>query len=149
MTAETPSPTWSVERTDGALPAPVLAKLRDLADASAEADGNPPLSEQTLVTLRSEDARGSVTVFSARSAAGSDGAAQDAELAGVAVVVRGTEDGAVLELVVAPDTRAKGVGTALVEAVLAGGFHGLKGWSHGNHAAAADLAARFGFVPVR
>ncbi|KNC19960.1 mycothiol acetyltransferase [Arthrobacter sp. RIT-PI-e] len=132
----------------GVPPAPVLAEVRDLADVSAEADGNPPLAEQTLVTLRSEDARGVVTVFTARSA-GAAGTAQDAELAGVAVVVRGAEDGAVLELVVAPDTRAEGVGTALVEAVLAAGFDGLKGWSHGNHAAAVDLAARFGFEPVR
>ena len=29
------------------------------------------------------------------------------------------------------------------------GFDGLKAWSHGNHEAAADLAARYGYGPVR
>ncbi|MCU1556005.1 MAG: Mycothiol acetyltransferase, partial [Arthrobacter sp.] len=38
---------------------------------------------------------------------------------------------------------------ALIEAVLAEGLDDLRGWSHGNHSAAADLADRFGFAPVR
>ncbi|MGD9961734.1 mycothiol synthase [Nocardioides sp.] len=51
-----------------------------------------------------------------------------------------------LDLAVAPEHRSEGVGTALAaasagEATLA--------WSHGNHPAAARLAARHGFEPVR
>ncbi len=143
MTAAQPLPTWSVERTEGAPGAAVLDDIRRLAAAAVEADGNPPLSEQTLLTLRAQDAGDRLLVLTARTAG-----QQDAELAGVAVVTRGT-DGAVLELVVGPDCRGEGAGTALIEAVLAEGIDDLQGWSHGNHSAAADLAARFGFVPVR
>jgi mycothiol synthase len=144
MTAAQHAPTWSIDRIAGAPAAPVLEEIRRLAAAAVEADGNPPLSEQTLVTLRAQDAGDRLLVFTARTS-GQD----DSELAGVAVVHRSTEDGAVLELVVGPDCRGEGAGTALIEAVLAEGLEGLRGWSHGNHSAAADLADRFGFAPVR
>ncbi|MFJ6001498.1 mycothiol synthase [Arthrobacter sp. NPDC092385] len=144
MTAVEHSPTWSIDRIAGA-PAPaVLGEIRRLAGAAAEADGNPPLSEQTLVTLRAQDAGDRLLVFTARTPG-----PQESDLAGVAVITRGAEDGAVLELVVGPDCRGEGAGTALIEAVLAEGISDLRGWSHGNHSAAADLATRFGFEPVR
>ncbi|RJT83021.1 mycothiol synthase [Arthrobacter cheniae] len=144
MTAAQHTPTWSVDRTAGAPAATVLEEVRRLTAAATEADGNPPLSEQTLVLLRAQEAGDRLLVFTARSAG-----QQDSELVGVAVITRGVEDGAVLELVVGPDCRGEGAGTALIEAVLAEGIGGLRGWSHGNHSAAADLAARFGFGPVR
>ncbi len=144
MTAPQHAPTWSVERRVGAPQAAVLEEIRRLAAAAAEADGNPPLSEQTLVILRTQDAGDRLLVFTARTPG-----EQESELAGVAVITRGVEDGAVLELVVGPDCRGEGAGTALVEAVLTEGIHGLRGWSHGNHSAAADLAVRFGLEPVR
>ncbi|MCU1632861.1 MAG: mycothiol synthase [Micrococcaceae bacterium] len=144
MTAAQHTPTWSVDRTAGAPAAAVLEEVRRLTAAATEADGNPPLSEQTLVLLRAQESGDRLLVFTARSAG-----QQDSELVGVAVITRGVEDGAVLELVVGPDCRGEGVGTALIEAVLAEGIGGLRGWSHGNHSAAADLAARFGFGPVR
>jgi mycothiol synthase len=144
MTAAQHAPTWSVERIAGTPPSPVLAEVRRLADAAAEADGNPPLSEQTLVTLRAEDADDRVLVLTARSAG-----QPDSELSGVAVITRGAEECPVLELVVGPECRGEGVGSALVGAVLAEGIDDLRGWSHGNHAAAAVLAARIGFEPVR
>ncbi|WP_104180832.1 mycothiol synthase [Arthrobacter sp. B0490] len=143
MTAAQPVPTWSVERIAGAPDPAALGDIRRLASAAAEADGNPPLSEQTLLTLRAQDAGDRLLVLAAR-----DAGQQDGELAGVAVI-SGSPDGAVLELVVGPDCRGEGVGTALIEAVLAEGISDLRGWSHGNHSAAADLAARFGFAPVR
>lgn len=144
MTAEQHTPTWSVDHTAGAPAAATLEEIRRLAAAATEADGNPPLSEQTLLTLRASDAVGGLLVFAARTAG-----QLDSELAGVAVVTRSAGEGAVLELVVAPDCRGEGAGTALIEAVLAEGLPGLRGWSHGNHSAAADLAERFGFEPVR
>ncbi len=148
MTAAQHVPTWSVDRIMGAPPAPLSTEVRRLTAAATEADGNPPLSEQTLVTLRAQDAGDRLLVFTVRTAG-----QQDSELAGVAVVTGGvtgdTGEGAVLELVVAPDCRGEGAGTALIEAVLAENITGLRGWSHGNHSAAADLAARFGFRPVR
>ncbi|MHA7208868.1 mycothiol synthase [Arthrobacter sp. MDT1-65] len=142
MTAAQPVPTWSVERIAGAPEPAVLGDIRRLASAAAEADGNPPLSEQTLLTLRAQDAGDRLFVLTARDAGQQDG------LAGVAVI-SGSPEGSVLELVVGPDCRGEGVGTALIEAVLAEGIGDLRGWSHGNHSAAADLAVRFGFAPVR
>ncbi|WP_247826941.1 mycothiol synthase [Arthrobacter antioxidans] len=144
MTAAQHAPTWSVGRIAGAPPTDVVDEVRRLAASAAEADGNPPLSEQTLLTLRAHDAGGRQLVFTART---SD--APDSELAGVAVVTLGSEEGAVLELVVRPDCRGEGAGTALIQAVLAEGISDLRGWSHGNHSAAADLAARFDYAPVR
>jgi mycothiol synthase len=144
MTAAQHTPTWSIDRTAGAPAAAVLEEVRRLTAAATEADGNPPLSEQTLILLRAQESGDRLLVFTARSAG-----QQDSELVGVAVVTRGVEDGAVLELVVGPDCRGEGAGTALIEAVLAEGIDDLRGWSHGNHSAAADLAARFGFGPVR
>ncbi|WP_434993409.1 mycothiol synthase [Arthrobacter sp. Ld5] len=144
MTAAQHAPTWTVGRIAGGPPTDVVEEIRSLAASAAEADGNPPLSEQTLLTLRAHDAGDRLLVFTARTSE-----APDSELAGVAVVTRGSEDGAVLELVVRPDCRGEGAGTALIEAVLAEGITGLRGWSHGNHSAAADLAERFGYAPVR
>ncbi|MHA7281354.1 mycothiol synthase [Arthrobacter sp. TMS2-4] len=144
MTAAQHAPTWTVGRITGTPPLDVVDEIRSLAASAAEADGNPPLSEQTLLTLRSDDADDRLLVLTART---SD--APDSELAGVAVVTLGSEDGAVLELVVRPDCRGEGAGTALIDAVLAEGITGLRGWSHGNHSAAADLAERFGYAPVR
>lgn len=144
MTAAQHTPTWSVERIAGTPSAGTLGEIHRLAAAASEADGNPPLSEQTLVTLRWDATDGHLLVVTARSAVQAD-----SDLAGVAVVTRGAGDGSVLELVVGPDCRGEGAGTALIEAILAEGISDLRGWSHGNHSAAADLAARFGFTPVR
>jgi mycothiol synthase len=56
----------------------------------------------------------------------------------------------VLEIAVHPSYRNQGVATRLVgELQATRGFAGLKAWSHGNHEAAADLAARYGYGPVR
>ncbi|WP_026549155.1 mycothiol synthase [Arthrobacter sp. Br18] len=153
MTATASNPTWTVTRNEGHPESRILEEILALASASAEADGNPPLSEQTLVNLRSRDSGAPrVLVLTARPGAE---AGDDGELAGVAVLSlaaatadTGPESG-VLELVVAPDCRGEGVGTALAEAVRAENIPGLKAWSHGNHPAAADLGARFGLKPVR
>ena len=41
----------------GVADAQLLKDVKALAAAAEESDGNPPLSEQTLVTLRAADAR--------------------------------------------------------------------------------------------
>jgi mycothiol synthase len=148
MTDALPVSPWSVERAVGAPPAPILAELEHLASEAAEADGHPPLSEQTLVTLRSRDADGHVIVLLARTGT-STGTQYDAGPAGAAVLLPDPEGGTVLELVVAPDRRREGAATALIEAVLREGVQGLRSWSHGNHPAAVHLAGRHGFAPVR
>lgn len=147
MTAHTP--TWPILAIDGAPQDGVLADIIGLARAAEDADGNPPLSEQTLVNLRTARRHPeSLLVFATYA---SDGGADDEELAGVAVVslpLTGGRPG-VLELVVRPTYRNQGVGTSLVEALQNHGLPELRAWSHGNHAAAVELASKAGFTPVR
>ena len=72
------------------------------------------------------------------------------DLVGVAVVVEEPDGTGVLEVAVHPSYRNQGVADRLVgELRDTRGFTGLKAWSHGNHEAAAELAARYGYGPVR
>jgi mycothiol synthase len=144
---------WPVLVTQGAVAEQLLRDVRGLAAAAEESDGNPPLSEQTLVTLRAADA-GDHSLLTLALYSPDDGAgeaprtAQD--LAGVAVVVGEPDGTGVLEVAVHPSYRNQGVADRLVQELRdTRGFGGLTAWSHGNHEAAAELAARYGFGPVR
>lgn len=130
----------------------LLRDLTALAAAAEESDGNPPLSEQTLVSLRAAGTGGhsllTLALYSPDSGAGQAGMAQD--LAGVAVVVGAADGTGVLEVAVHPSYRNRGVADRLVQELRdTRGFQGLSAWSHGNHEAAAELAARYGFSAVR
>lgn len=141
---------WPVEVIAGAPEPELLRDIRALVAAAEESDGNPPLSEQTLVELRSPEADADSLLILATYAPEDKSDPSTAEdLAGVAVVV--LEGGAgVLELVVHPNYRNQGVGVLLVDKLKAlRGLEGIKAWSHGNHEAAADLAARYGYRAVR
>lgn len=111
-----------------------------LADAAAEHDGAPPLSEQFRLSARAREHDGVVHLL----ALGPDG-----EVVGYAQS-RAGEDGETPsgELVVAPRARGAGVGTALLAALP----DGIRLWSHAV-GAAADAADGFaearGLVPVR
>ncbi|MET3809441.1 mycothiol synthase [Arthrobacter sp. UYEF3] len=166
---------WPVLTLQGAVDERLLRDVKTLVAAAEESDGNPPLSEQTLVTLRAADV-GPHTVLAlalySPDYAGDD-AAEDSgnesaflrpasaaapprarvrgnDLAGFAVVVEEPDGTGVLEVAVHPSYRNQGVADRLVgELRRVRGFAGLKAWSHGNHEAAADLAARYGYAPVR
>lgn len=149
---------WPVLVTKGAVAEQLLSDVRGLASAAEESDGNPPLSEQTLVTLRAADAGDhsllTLALYSPDDGAGGKpGTAQSAtaqDLAGVAVVVEEPDGTGVLEVAVHPSYRNQGVADRLVRELRdTRGFGGLLAWSHGNHEAAAELAARYGFGPVR
>ncbi|MEO5993012.1 MAG: mycothiol synthase [Arthrobacter sp.] len=147
--------TWPVLAAKGAADPQLLKDVTALAAAAEESDGNPPLSEQTLVTLRAADTGGSVGTTTALTLAlyspdeGSDPATAR-DLAGVAVVIEEPDGTGVLEIAVHPSYRNQGVADRLVgELRSTRGFAGLNAWSHGNHEAAADLAARYGYGPVR
>ena len=137
----------------GAADPQLLKDIKALAAAAEESDGNPPLSEQTLVTLRASDAdAGAHTVLTlalySPDEKSDPATAQD--LAGVAVVIEEPDGTGVLEIAVHPSYRNQGVADRLVgELKKTRGFTGLKAWSHGNHEAAAELAARYGYGPVR
>lgn len=146
-TAEAPS----LDTRAGRLEPAVLRDITALVSAAEDSDGNPPLSDQTWVELRTTDDTDRVHTVLAWL---DHQAGRDGELAGVAVVISpeaSDPDGAAtLELVVHPSCRGRGVGTALAQAALDRSADGrLQAWAHGNHAAAARLAERFEASSVR
>jgi mycothiol synthase len=142
---------WPVLVIKGGVDEDLLRDVRTLLAAAEESDGNPPVSEQTLVTMRAADT-GPHTLLTlalyAPDEQSDPATAQD--LAGFAVVVEEQDGTGVAEIAVHPSYRNQGVADRLVGTLQSSrGLHGLKAWSHGNHEAAADLAARYGYGPVR
>lgn len=142
---------WPLLVAKGAADEQLLKDVKALAADAEESDGNPPLSEQTLVTLRAADAGGhSVLTLALYSPTDHSDPATAQDLAGVAVVIEDPDGTGVLEIAVHPSYRNQGVADRLVEELKnTRGFAGLLAWSHGNHEAAADLAARYGYGSVR
>ena len=64
---------------------------------------------------------------------------------GAAAVYSATE----AEFVVDPAVRGRGIGTEMLEEILAKSDPTVKIWAHGDHPAARALAASHGFAPVR
>ncbi|GAB3544509.1 mycothiol synthase [Arthrobacter tumbae] len=146
------APTWPIRTIGGAPRDEVLQDIAGLARAAEDADGNPPLSEQTLVNLRASHGHPDSLLVFATYASDENGTGEAGEeLAGVAVVSLSRGDGqpGVLELVVRPTYRNQGVGSSLVRALQDRRLPELRVWSHGNHAAAVELAGKAGFTPVR
>lgn len=120
-----------------------LSKLRKLADSAVEADQNEPFGDQTWVELRA----GNAWLITAG----------QHELTGASAVVipQASDQPVVIELVVAPASRAGGLGNALVEATKqlvtehAADGQEITAWTHGDHPAARGLAASVGLEPVR
>ncbi|UZX04182.1 mycothiol synthase [Arthrobacter sp. CDRTa11] len=142
---------WPVLVVKGGLDDQLLKDCRALLAAAEESDGNPSLSEQTVVTLRAGDlAEHGLLTLALYAPDEDDDPASGQDLAGVAVVVEEADGSGVLEIAVHPTYRNQGVADRLVGALESNrGFDGLKAWSHGNHEAAADLAAKYGYGPVR
>jgi mycothiol synthase len=119
-------PFWQAE-----LDAAEVAEVRALIDAATEADGADPVGEQALLALRP----GSAAVHLLARAEG--------RLVGYASLTDG-----VAEPAVHPDSRRRGVGTALVAALLERSGS-VRIWAHGEHPGALALAERFGFARAR
>ena len=100
--------------------------LTGLIDRARAVDGQPPFSDQSLVELE----RGERTLL---------------DVDHGAAVISAHE----VELVVDPDHRNQGHGTALAKRVLAAHPGITFAWAHGDHPASRALAARFDFTPVR
>jgi mycothiol synthase len=122
--------------------AELVAEVEALAAAAAAADGTAPLSEQVLRHLHHP---GGVDHLLVRDGAGA--LVGYAQLEADATTPDGRPD-PVAELVVHPDHRRRGVGTALLGA-LGERSPALRVWAHGAHPGAAALAARLGFTAER
>ncbi|MFI7483628.1 mycothiol synthase [Kocuria sp. M1R5S2] len=120
---------------------PPVEEIIALAARAEVEDGDPPFSDQTLVDLRRPDGR--VRTVLVRAAGGA--------LAGAAVRVRGSgdDDAHLVELVVDPGHRRRGIGSALAATVAGETTGAVRAWAHGGHPGAAVLAARHGLAPVR
>ena len=126
----------SAEEFEWSSPQGPAAHLRRVVEAATAADGRAPLNEAALLRLRHHGLAGTALL-----AAGEP-------MTGFAWLHDGP-DALEVELVVSPDHRGHGVGTALGTAAAARSEGRLTAWSHGNHPAAAALAARVGFERVR
>jgi mycothiol synthase len=115
--------------------------VRRIAEAAAAADGRSALNEAAVLSLRNHGLDTGLLLVE-----GADGHPD-----GFAYL-HGLHGGGrpELDLVVSPEARGRGVGTALARATLAA-VDGIPitAWSHGNHPAAAALAARVGLEAVR
>jgi mycothiol synthase len=142
---------WPVHVVHGGVDQQLLTDCRTLLAAAEESDGNPSISEQTLISMHAGDSADHKLLTLALYAPDEDSdPSSGQDLAGFAAVVEEADGTGVVEIAVHPSYRNQGVADRLVNALQdRRGFHGLKAWSHGNHEAAADLAARYGFVPVR
>ena len=125
----------------GRLAAPDVASVHALVERATAADGTPPLSEHVLLHLpRGGDAE-------VRNLLVRDGADV---LAYAHLDVTDQVEGSSAELVVAPSARGRGLGRALVEALLEQAPDGrLRLWAHGDTERAAALAASMGFARTR
>ncbi|WP_336659171.1 mycothiol synthase [Leucobacter sp. USHLN153] len=112
-----------------------LAEARIIAAAAEEHDGASPVSDQALLAAAQHERR--LLLFTEQGA-------QDPAAFGI--VGQGEVD-----LVVRPDARGRGIGSAALAALLddAPRDTELLSWAHGVNSAAEALLSRHGFQPVR
>ncbi|WP_281690072.1 mycothiol synthase [Pseudonocardia thermophila] len=111
------------------------AAVTSLIAAATKADGDAPIGENVLLHLSEGD---NLQVR------------EGDELVGFAHLDPPAADGSrTAELTVHPDARGRGLGAQIVAALIERTDGVLRVWAHGDHPAAAALAARFGFARTR
>jgi mycothiol synthase len=117
-----------------------VAAVLSLVEAAADADGVRPLNEDSMLRLRYGAASGATAVL----------IYEGDDLAGFAHLdAPDPGEGPSGELVVHPAFRGHGLGRRLLEATLEAGGGRVRLWAHGDHPAAARLAARLGLRRAR
>ncbi|CAQ02802.1 mycothiol synthase [Clavibacter sepedonicus] len=139
MSAFPPPPEPDAPRVAHVEPAPDAVRgILALADRARADDGVAPFNEQTRLTLGAD---GGPTLLLAHGT--------DDDPLGAAVVAHG-DAGIEAELVVDPAHRRRGVGRALLDAVLAEAAGSpVSVWAHGDHPAARALADATGLDRAR
>lgn len=132
-------------QTLGSISSAEAAEVLRIDDAATRADGVAPLDDQVRLDLNHADHADpdAATVLHVL-------ARRDGELVGYAHA-RSNDDGPLnAHLVVAPESRRRGVGTVLVQRLIETAGHSvLRVWAHGDEAAAGLLSERLGFARVR
>jgi mycothiol synthase len=119
------------------LPAAAQHQIRDLIEAATSADGVAPVGDQVLRELAHDRTAHLVAV---------DGDA----VVGYLDLTPGTDAGPPMaELAVHPDSRRRGIGSAMARTALAKGGNDTRLWAHGNLPAAQATAAGLGLRAVR
>ncbi len=113
---------------------PRFGEARAVIAAAEAADGASPVSDQAM--LAATQGLRSLLSFTEPTS--------PAESVAIGVVGQGEVD-----LVVRPDARGRGVGTAALDALLRREEGELKAWAHGENPAAEALLRSAGFAPVR
>lgn len=119
-----------------------VGAVLDLADGAARADGAHPLGEHVVLHLRHGGLASQHLLV--------EDPASGALLGYAHLDTSDRAEGAAAELAVSPSARRQGVGTLLLEALLAADPDGrLRLWAHGTDTTAAELAAARGLRRVR
>jgi len=108
-------------------------KIRELIAAAKRADGVEPVGDQVLRELAHDRTKHLLAV--------------DAD--DISGYLNLTEAPAMAELVVHPDARRRGIGSAMARTGLSEGGDGARIWAHGNLAPARATAGALGLVVVR
>jgi mycothiol synthase len=117
--------------------------VRELVDAATEFDGVAPVGEQVLRELGHERTEHLV-------ATDSSSGAEIPDIVGYLNLSRPRDgDAGMAELVVHPQARRRGIGSAMVRAALAKTAGRNQFWAHGTLDSARATASALGVVPVR
>ena len=113
------------------------AQVREVIAAAAAHDGVAPVGDQVLRELAHDRTRHLLATV------------DDRVVGYLNLAAAGADDPAMAELVVHPQARRRGIGSAMARTALAEGGAGARVWAHGNLEPARALASTLGLVIVR